>query len=729
MFFLKLILSTLIILININSISKAETLTFPTNLVANTTDFVLLSTSGTTPSISGYSGNLLVTIVASAGNVKITNIASVFQAKGYCAHTADNNSAPTGCDDSNRTEIGFRGTQDNINISLATVSYKGDGTTGSPTLTVSITPAGTNYLSDTGHYYELVSCGGSCGGWEAARDLAAAKTYKGLTGYLATITSAAENSFLLSKISTNTWIGGSDDATYTSNNHPAIGTGDDEGQANGGIAGEGTWEWVTGPDNGKTFFCQVAILKAGEEEGGINRADPAHEDCTVASGYSYENWDGGEPNDHNNQVDGQENCAHLKSGGKWNDLPCDNGVTHYLVEYGGMPGESASTTGVVNLTIESIEASGSTYNIFDDKELVGVVDAQNESAVRFARNSMDIVLDRIHEFRLRKNNKSFNDNISLQVNLNDISKNYEDIVNHFASMGITQLANLVQTKKRTDTVTDDWQYWFNGKISSGRTGLRINNLGKNNEMDSITIGFDKLENNTLYGIAFNLSDDLTDISNFGSNLKMRAENLILYSTLNKKSFYLDTILGYGALKSLTERVVDLSNTSNKVFGDRKSEQFYGTTYLNHIRNLNNIDLQFFAGLDYIYTDFNGYSESGNDQKIKFRPHSLTNYTSSIGSKVFYKKENDKDNFLIFYKVEYKQDHSESTDIQGSLISDSSNTIYTYNYSVPYNYFMKLETGFNFKTNYDLNIYSKVGRIQKSNDDFQNFITIEFSQPF
>ena len=295
-------------------------------------------------------------------------------------------SAPTGCDDSNRTEIGFRGTQDSINISLATVSYKGDGTTGSPSLTVSITPAGTNYLSDNGHYYELVSCGGSCGGWETARDLAAAKTYRGLTGYLATITSAAENSFLLSKISTNTWIGGSDDATYTSNNHPAIGTGDDEGQANGGIAGEGTWEWVTGPDNGKTFFCQVAILKAGEEEGGINRADPAHEDCTVASGYSYENWDGGEPNDHNNQVDGQENCAHLKSGGKWNDLPCDNGVTHYLVEYGGMPGESASTTGVVNLTIESIEASGSTYNIFDDKELVGVVDAQNESAVRFARN-------------------------------------------------------------------------------------------------------------------------------------------------------------------------------------------------------------------------------------------------------------------------------------------------------------------------------------------------------
>ena len=96
-----------------------------------------------------------------------------------------------------------------------------------------------------------MSCGGSCGGWEAARDLAAAKTYKGLTGYLATITSAAENSFLTSKISTNTWIGGSDDATYTSNTHPAISNALGQGSAK---QGEGTWEWVTGPDNGKTFL-------------------------------------------------------------------------------------------------------------------------------------------------------------------------------------------------------------------------------------------------------------------------------------------------------------------------------------------------------------------------------------------------------------------------------------------------------------------------------------------
>ena len=70
-------------------------------------------------------------------------------------------------------------------------------------------------------------------------------------------------------------------------------------------------------------------------------------------------------------------------------------------------------------------------------------------------------------------------------------------------------------------------------------------------MDTITIGFDKLANNTLFGIAFNLADDETDISNSGTNLRMRAENLILYSAWNIESFYLDSVFGYGSLKSLT----------------------------------------------------------------------------------------------------------------------------------------------------------------------------------
>ena len=124
-----------------------------------------------------------------------------------------------------------------------------------------------------------------------------------------------------------------------------------------------------------------------------------------------------------------------------------------------MPGETATNSTNINLTVESIEASGSTYNIFDDKELVGMVDAENESASRLARNSIDSVLDRIHEFRLRKDNKGFNENnISLQVNLNNLNKNYQHIINHYASKRLTSLANYAKKTKRTYANSNNWQY-------------------------------------------------------------------------------------------------------------------------------------------------------------------------------------------------------------------------------------------------------------------------------
>ena len=709
MFFLKLILSILIFLININSITKAETLTFPTNLVANTTDFVLLSTSGTTPSISGYSGTLLFSATASAGNIKVTDTSNLLKAAGYCGYDSDASSEPTDCTGNSLSEVGFRGSQDDINTAIATLSFKGDGTTGSPTITVSITPAGTNYFSGNGHYYKVVQNNGI--DWDDAKTAAEASTLYGLTGYLVTVTSAAENAFIYSKINQNAWMGASDDSNYTSNTHAQT---------------EGTWEWVSGPENGKTMTCQTAGNGAGSVA--------AHEDCSVHADVSYQNWNTNEPNDcckSGSGNMGDEDYLHLRGAdGKWNDFDVDTTVNYYIIEYGGMPGETATTSGLIELTIESIEASGSTYNIFDDEELVSMVDAENESATRFARNSMDSVLDRLHEFRLRNENRGFKkNNISLQVNLNEISKGYQDIINHYASKGLSSLASHTKTETDHETSKDDWQYWINGKISKGRTNLKLNRLGKENKMDSVTVGLDKLRNNTLFGIAFNIADDKTDISNSGTNLKMRGENAMLYSAWNKESLYLDTIFGYGSLKSLTERVTDRSNITDKVSGDRKSEQYYGTTYLNYIKNINKIDLQLFSGFDYINTDFKGYSESGNNQKLKFRSYTLKNYTSSIGSSLFYKEENENENHITFLKIEYKQDHSEKASIQANLISDSSSKLYTYNYNVPYSYFMKIETGYNLETMGGLNFYTKLGRIQKSNDDFQNIFTIEFSQPF
>ena len=69
----KLILTLIISIFTNFNYASAQTITMPSGLTADTSSFVLLSSSGTTPSISGFtSTDLLATVVASAGTLIVT---------------------------------------------------------------------------------------------------------------------------------------------------------------------------------------------------------------------------------------------------------------------------------------------------------------------------------------------------------------------------------------------------------------------------------------------------------------------------------------------------------------------------------------------------------------------------------------------------------------------------------------------------------------------------------
>lgn len=136
-----------------------------------------------------------------------------------------------------------------------------------------------------GHWYDLVLTAST---WTEARDFAAASTFMGMSGYLATITSQAEEDFLGSLVwgglnYSNGWIGASDEGS------------------------EGTWYWATGPEIGQVFYKFGAATQPG-----------------------YSNWANGQPDNAN----GFENYAFLNSqlNGKWADF-AEGSNTGYMVEY------------------------------------------------------------------------------------------------------------------------------------------------------------------------------------------------------------------------------------------------------------------------------------------------------------------------------------------------------------------------------------------------------------
>ncbi len=177
-----------------------------------------------------------------------------------------------------------------------------------------------DYLPQTGHFYRFVSK--PLMPWSSARDEADATMYYGLRGYLATITSQAENDFIRLKTVGVGWIGASDAAV------------------------EGQWRWVTGPEglNGGTLFWE------GKGSGApFNSA--------------YSNWNAGEPNDSG----GNEDYAHITffpnnpfSSYKWNDLPNAGGggdyvSAGYLIEFGGYADEPAlNLSATVDLQVNTM---------------------------------------------------------------------------------------------------------------------------------------------------------------------------------------------------------------------------------------------------------------------------------------------------------------------------------------------------------------------------------------
>jgi gliding motility-associated-like protein len=190
----------------------------------------------------------------------------------------------------------------------------------SGTRNFSISVGQANYLPSNGHYYLYIPNIGIK--WSDAKIAAQNSTYYGLQGYLATITSAEEAQIAGEQTTGAGWIGGSD------------------------MGVEGTWKWMTGPENGLVFW-------QGNFTG-------------FTTNFAF--WNTGEPN---NTVD--EDYAHVTASGvgirgSWNDLSDTGDVSGsyqpkgYIVEYGGMPGDPilqiATST---SLTISSITATtGST---------------------------------------------------------------------------------------------------------------------------------------------------------------------------------------------------------------------------------------------------------------------------------------------------------------------------------------------------------------------------------
>ena len=272
----------------------------------------------TTP-LAGLSGTIKIVASCGAGDpdctLAISVITDLSAAVGY-----NSSDWLTGA-----PELGFVGTRAAVNAALATMTV---ALSAAKTTTVTVNATATNVaaleLDDGTHYYEFVTADGNVT-WDAARPLATARTLNGLSGYLASVTSQAENDFITSKVgSAQAWLGGND------------------------IAIDGTWVWADAPETDPFWI-------AGTCATGLKGM------CTLSSVDHFNYWNNTEPNNY----EGNENALQILTGGTgwWNDLLSSAQYLPYVVEYSGAPTgtgtDSASHTFTVSADLPDTSRDGS----------------------------------------------------------------------------------------------------------------------------------------------------------------------------------------------------------------------------------------------------------------------------------------------------------------------------------------------------------------------------------
>ena len=272
-----------------------------------------LSISGTGTASTTQNATLSITDLQLTGPSASTTPVKLLVSNGTLAIATTTGLTFTG--GTSGATLYFSGTVEDINAGLASLTYTRTST-GSDTLEVSLVEPGEVFFSENGHLYEYIA---SAGDWNAAKTKAEALTRYGATGYLTTILSAEENSFVSDRLENDGWMGASDSAS------------------------EGDWKWVTGPETGTSFW-------SGDENG-----------STVDDNYA--NWNAGEPNDSS----GNEDCAQFYvATGRWNDLPCSgSSLSGYVAEFGA-PGDMPEVVAAEKTIVTASGPTAVAFSPLDD---------------------------------------------------------------------------------------------------------------------------------------------------------------------------------------------------------------------------------------------------------------------------------------------------------------------------------------------------------------------------
>ena len=358
----------------------------------------------------------------------------------------------------------------------------------------------------------------------------------------------------------------------------------------------------------------------------------------------------------------------------------------------------ASTT-ALSFTTSSSGSSGSLPDPTNDKDVVGSIEAQVESAKTSLFSSLNTVSNRLSYLRRNRSNDNLaNNGIDFKFSNKMLAS-----INDATSETQNELL---------DFLPKDWSLWTAGEISVHSFGDENNKSSREIDAGSISLGVDKkINDNQLYGFAIQYGDSEADIGSSGTSVDTENISLSIYGTKpHNDDQFVEGLIGVGKIDSDLKRVSGV----NTLTGQRDGQQIFSSINYGKKIEKDNRNITPLVKLNLGYTELDEYSETGTNA-LKYHKQTFETGLISTGFEIDQISEFKNSTFKPYGALDYSLDFSSSSNAKMNYVSNSS-TIYTYSSGGNSTNYLNALIGFDYSNQKGLSVNSSYKRKQGDNSE-------------
>ena len=344
-------------------------------------------------------------------------------------------------------------------------------------------------------------------------------------------------------------------------------------------------------------------------------------------------------------------------------------------------------------------SSGSLANPTNDKDVVGSIEAQVESAKTSLFSSLNTVSNRLSYLRRNRSNDNLaNNGIDFKFSNKMLAS-----INDATSETQNELL---------DFLPKDWSLWTAGEISVHSFGDENNKSSREIDAGSISLGVDKkINDNQLYGFAIQYGDSEADIGSSGTSVDSENISLSIYGTKpHNDDQFIEGLIGVGKIDSDLKRVSGV----NTLTGQRDGQQIFSSINYGKKIEKDNRNITPLVKLNLGYTELDEYSETGTNA-LKYHKQTFETGLISTGFEIDQISEFKNSTFKPYGALDYSLDFSSSSNAKMNYVSDSS-TIYTYSSGGNSTNYLNALIGFDYSNQKGLSVNSSYKRKQGDNSE-------------